>query len=359
MLPVDESVDTVDLDLHPNEASDLAVVPDGGLARFDQTFVTVLDEGVIEESIAVLGHRGDDVSEGWEPVRLSLAPTDHAGRTEDAEACDFWSEHLYVLGSHFGSKDGPLEAKRAWIARVRTSDFAAAVEGSKPPIEIARNRFGLHRAVNDRLRESGVELRELGPRARERLVLRTIERGAKKGKSWVARVREDDQPLNIEGCCFLEDGTLLLGLRCPVTASGHPLLVELRNLEAFFADPDSVPDLGAVWVLTDAGTREDPVGIRALHRTPDGHVHAIVGSLDALGKDSALVADHAAAGQAHCEHWELEVPGHRGGGVVEVGVKHGFPGERSVEGLAKMPSGPFLYVVDRDHNVHLRFLMTD
>ena len=30
MLPVDESVDTVDLDLHPNEASDLAVVPAAG-----------------------------------------------------------------------------------------------------------------------------------------------------------------------------------------------------------------------------------------------------------------------------------------------------------------------------------------
>jgi hypothetical protein len=184
MLPVDESVDTVDLDLHPNEASDLAVVP-GGLARYDQSFVTVLDEGVIEESIAVLGHRGGDVGSGWDAVRLTLEPTDHAGRTEDAEACDFWGEHLYVLGSHFGSKDGPLEAKRAWIARVRTADLAAAVDGSKPPIEIARNRFGLHRAVNDRLREAGVELRELGPRARERLVLRTIERGTNKVYSWV------------------------------------------------------------------------------------------------------------------------------------------------------------------------------
>ena len=130
MLPVDETVDTVDLDLHPNEASDLAVVP-GGLARYDQTFVTVLDEGVIEESIAILGHRGDDVTSGWDAVRLSLTPTDHAGRTEDAEACDFWGEHLYVLGSHFGSKDGPLEAKRAWIARVRTADLAAAVEGAE------------------------------------------------------------------------------------------------------------------------------------------------------------------------------------------------------------------------------------
>jgi hypothetical protein len=187
MLPVDETVDAVDLDLHPNEASDLAVVP-GGLPSYDQAFVTVLDEGVIEESIAVLGHRGSDLTQGWDAVRLSLTPTANAGRTEDAEACDFWGEHLYVLGSHFGSKDGPLEAKRAWIARVRTADLAAAVDGSKPPIEIARNRFGLHRAVNDRLRESGVELRELGPRARERLVMRTIERGTKKGKAWVSRV---------------------------------------------------------------------------------------------------------------------------------------------------------------------------
>ena len=355
---VDETVDAVDLDLHPNEASDLAVVP-GGIARFDQTFVTVLDEGVIEESIAILGHRGGDVTTSWEAVRLSFSPTSDAGRTEDAEACDFWGEHLYVLGSHFGSKDGPLEAKRAWIARVRTADLEAAASGEKPPIEIARNRFGMHRAINDRLREAGVPLRELGPRARERLVLNTIERGSKKGKAWAARVQPDDQPLNIEGCCFLADGTLLLGLRCPVSAAGDPLLVELLNFEAYFASPDSVPELGAVWTLTHAGTRDDPVGIRALHRTADGNVHAIVGSLDALGKDSALVFDHASAGQAHCEHWELEVPDHRGGGVVEVGQRHAFPGERSVEGLAKMPSGPFIYVVDRDHNVHLRFLMAD
>src|SRR5688500_3483158 len=107
----------VDLELHPNEASDLALVP-VAVDRFDQTFVTVLDEGVIEESIAVLGHSGDDVSTGWEAIRLSLTPTGSAGKTEDAEACDFFGEHLYVLGSHFGKKDGPLEAKRAWIARV-------------------------------------------------------------------------------------------------------------------------------------------------------------------------------------------------------------------------------------------------
>ena len=349
----------VDLELHPNEASDLAVVPPGLVDRFEQTFVTVLDEGVIEQSIAVLGHRGDDVEEGWEAIRLTLAPTGSAGKTEDAEACDFLGGSLYVLGSHFGKKDGPLEAKRAWIARVAAADLAAAIEGASPPIEIARNRFGLHRALNDRLLESGLALRALGPRARERLVLATIERGVSKGKNWAGRILDADQPINIEGCCFLEDGTLLLGLRSPVTAAGEPILVELRNVEAYFDDPDSPPELGAVWTLTCAGTPEDPVGVRALHRTDDGRLHAIVGSLDALGKDSALVFDHQSAGKAHCEHWSFRLPAHGGGGAIECRKTHEFPDERSVEGLAKMPSGPFLYVVDRDDNVHLRFLMTE
>ena len=351
--------DAVDLELHPNEASDLAVVDEGLVERFDQTFVTVLDEGVIEQSVAVLGHRGDDVMDNWEPVRLRLTPTDHGGRTEDAEACDFFGEHLYVLGSHFGSKDGPLEAKRAWIARVAKEDLAAAIDGAAPPIEIARNRFGLHRALNDRLLESGVALRELGPRARERLVRRTIERGEAKGKSWAGRIREGDQPINIEGACFLEDGTLLLGLRCPVSADGGPVLVELSDLEGYFAEPDAPPTLGDVWTLSCAGSPADPRGVRALHRTADGRIHAIVGSLDALGKDSALVADDATAGAAHCEHWEFRLPESGGGGVIECRKTHDFPDERSVEGLAKMPAGPFLYVVDRDDNVSLRFLMVE
>ncbi len=354
-----ETAEAIDLDLYPNEASDLAVAPGGLVALYDQTFVTVLDEGVIEESIAILGHRGDNPFEGWEAQRLRLSATVHAGRTEDAEACDFYGDHLYVFGSHFGSKDGPLEARRAWVARVAKADLPAAVGGKQSPVEIARNRFTLHRAINDRLRESGLALRELGPRARERLILRTIERAEKKQKAWAGRVRVDDQPINIEGMCFLADGTLLLGLRYPVTAGGEPILVELTDIEAFFADPGAPPALGAVWTLECEGSPDDPVGIRALHRSPDDRVHAIVGSLDALGKDSALVADHPAAGQAHCEHWAMRLPEHRGGGGVECRKIHSFPGERSVEGLAKMPSGPFLYVVDRDHNVHLRFLLAE
>jgi hypothetical protein len=358
-VAVAETADAIDLDLYPNEASDLAVVPGGLVAGYDQAFVTVLDEGVIEDSVALLGHGGDDPFGGWEAQRLRLSATVHAGRTEDAEACDFHRDHLYVFGSHFGSKDGPLQAGRAWVARVAKADLPAMVAGKRPQVEIARNRFSLHRAINDRLREAGPALRELGPRARERLILRTIKRAEKKQKAWAGRVREDDQPINIEGMCFLADGTLLLGLRYPVTAEGEPILVELVDIEAFFADPDVAPTLGAVWTLECAGSPDDPVGIRALHRTADDRVHAIVGSLDALGKDSALVADHPAAGRAHCEHWAMRLPKHRGGGVVECRKLHSFPGERSVEGLAKMPSGPFLYVIDRDHNVHLRFLLAE
>src|SRR4051794_29454046 len=200
-VAVTGTADAIDLDLYPNEASDLAVVPGGLVAGYDQAFVTVLDEGVIEDSVALLGHNGDDPFGGWEAQRLRLSATVHAGRTEDAEACDFHRDHLYVCGSHFGSKDGPLQARRAWVARVAKADLPAMVAGTRPPVEIARDRFSLHRAINDRLREAGPALRELGPRARERLIGRTIKRAEKKQKAWAGRVREDDQPINIEGMC--------------------------------------------------------------------------------------------------------------------------------------------------------------
>src|SRR5215217_4126053 len=69
-VAVTETADAIDLDLYPNEASDLAVVPGGLVAGYDQAFVTVLDEGVIEDSVALLGHRGDDPFGGWEAQRL-------------------------------------------------------------------------------------------------------------------------------------------------------------------------------------------------------------------------------------------------------------------------------------------------
>ena len=351
--------DAVDLELHPNEASDLAVVPAGLVERFDQTFVTVLDEGVIEESIAVLGHRGDDVDRrAGRRSGSSLTPTGNAGKTEDAEACDFFGEHLYVLGSHFGKKDGPLEAKRAWIARVAAADLAGGADGASPPIEIARNRFGLHRALNDRLlvRARAARARAAGarePRAGDDRA-RRVEGQELGGPD--PRRRPADQ----------HRGLLLPRGR---HAAARPALARDRRGRA---DPRRAAQprglLRRARTRRRARRRLDALVRRRARRTrwacarctgpPDGRLHAIVGSLDALGKDSALVFDHAERRQGALR--ALVVHAARGRRRrVECVKTHEFPDERSVEGLAKMPSGPFLYVVDRDDNVHLRFLMTE
>ena len=316
----------------------------------------MLDEGVIEASIAILGHRGDDVEQGWEAIRLELAPTGNAGKTEDAEACDFFGEHLYVLGSHFGKKDGPLEAKRAWIARVAAADLAAAADGASPPIEIARNRFGLHRALNDHL--AGLDLRALGPRARENLVLATIERGASEGQELGGedpRRRPADQ----------HRGLLLPRGR---HAAARPALAGDRRR---LADPRRAAQPRGLLRRSRlaAGARRGlDALVRRRAREPDGRARAGPhGATAACTRSPAASTRSArtrrscsttrAPGKAHCEHWTFTLP--EGGGAVECVKTHEFPDERSVEGLAKMPSGPFLYVVDRDDNVHLRFLMTE
>src|SRR3712207_8417273 len=44
-----------------------------------------------------------------------------------------------------------------------------------------------------------------------------------------------------------------LGVRYPVTADGHPMLIELADVDAIFDDPDAVPRCRNVWVLDDVG----------------------------------------------------------------------------------------------------------
>ncbi len=357
-----DGVDEVDLELAPNEASDLAAVPAGLLPDelgWDAAYVTVLDEGAAHESVAVLGHaRGAGHADGWDARRVALEPTGDTGRTDDAEACAFHDGWLVLAGSHFGSKDGPLQPRRAWFGRLRAGDLAAALAGERPPLELARNRFALHRAVNDALREAGVALQPLRGRARELLVDATVSRGEEGGKRWAGRVRPDDHPINVEGMEFRPSGELLLGLRYPVTEDGHPLLVAVEDVGALFAgDPEAVR-CGPVWSVR-AGRREDPVGVRGLHHGDGDALHLVVGSLDAEGKDSALVDERPEAGRAHCEHWVVELPAGAGPGELAARQVHTFPGLKTVEGIAQAPDGSFLYVVDQDHNVHLRFLLVD
>jgi hypothetical protein len=196
-------VHETDLQLQPNEASDLARVLDAAeLARrgWDRAFLTVLDEAHAEDALALLVHRaGAALGDGWEARRLrtTVMPAGAAARTEDAEACAVRNGVAYVLGSQFGKKAGPLAARRSWIARASEASLARAAAGERAELEIARLRFGLHRAVNDALAAAGVELLPLGPSARDAYVDATTATGrpsAGRGGSRPPTTRSTSRP---------------------------------------------------------------------------------------------------------------------------------------------------------------------
>jgi hypothetical protein len=235
----------------------------------------------------------------------------------------------------------------------------AALGGDRAaPLEIARLRFGLHRAVNDALSHSGIELIERGALTTERYIAATIARGATKAKRWAGRIRETDHPINVEGMEFRANGRLLLGLRYPVSAAGHPLLVEIDDVEALFADPDALPACSHVWELESAGDRREPMGIRALHTEGDDVFDAVVGDLDAAGKGATILEDHPHGGRAPSHHVRFSLP-RADGGSVRVDTVHEFGSIKRVEGIALAPDGHAHYVIDEEGHVALRTLLLE
>ncbi|MDQ4071513.1 MAG: DUF4185 domain-containing protein [Actinomycetota bacterium] len=352
-----------DLHLEPNEASDLCGLRSESLRAdrgWDRAFVTVLDEAPAEEAIAVLGHAdGAEPGERWEALRVPAKPSCRRGKTDDAEACARHDGWIYLLGSQFGKKGGPLQASRSWLARVREDEIDDALEGGEASLEVAWLRFGLHRAVNDALAGSQVELIERGPQTSQAYIDATIAEGARKKKRWAGRVQASDHPINVEGADFRADGNLLLGLRYPVTAAGEPLLVELEGIEALFDDPEAVPQAAAVWVLEGAGSSDEPAGVRALESEGGDRFDALLGDLDSAGKGACILADHPEGGRALSRHVRFELPLVARGGPVAAQTVHEFEELRRVEGVAPGPDGHFHYVVDMDGQVSLRTLLSD
>lgn len=351
-----------DLHLEPNEASDLSRVFDQpALDRhgWDRAFVTVLDEAAAEDALALLVHtKGAALDDGWQAIRVHAdpEPPEDRGRTEDAEACARRDGTIYILGSQFGKKTGPLSAKRSWIARVSEEELEHAATGGRTKLEIARLRFGIHRAVNDAI--AGLDLIPLGAGAKQVYVDATIAKGEREAKRWAGRLRPEDHPINIEAAEFRANGNLLLGLRYPVTADGHPILVELHDVDALFADPDATPTHGNVWVLTDVGSPEAPAGVRGLDSAGDDTFEAVIGDLDATGKSATVLDDHPHGAIAASEHVRFTLPATDGGGVGSKALHH-FGDLRRVEGVALDDEGHAHYVIDEEGRVALRTLIFD
>lgn len=351
----------VDMHLEPNEASDLCPFENREVLErngWDLAYITVLDETSVEQAIVLLGHRtGEPLTEAWSSHRIPCVPTRAQGKTEDAEACARWDGAIYVVGSQYGSGDGPLQPKRAFLARLREDDLRGDLAETRPILEVARNRFLVHRAINEALRGRSIELPEIGKKVRKAFIEATIDRGEKKGKRWAGRVQAGDVPINVEAATFRPDGTLLLGLRYPCTADGEALLVQLDGVDRLIDAEDAAPHVSGIWTLGGMGSPDQPVGFRALHTDGGDLYHAVVGNLDSNDKDSVLIDAVPEAGAAMSHYVRFRLPEDMQGGRVEDVEHMAESGDlRTIEGLATAPDDKLVYVADDDHRIHLRFL---
>ncbi|MDQ3912514.1 MAG: DUF4185 domain-containing protein [Actinomycetota bacterium] len=351
----------LELNLHPNEASGLLAVEDGPLLEargWDLAFWAVLDEGKIEDCVAVIGHRrGAAIGEGWEIERLHAEPIGDAGKTEDAEAVTRHGGWVYIFGSHFGSKSGPLQPKRGFVARFREDEVGHAAQDPAMGMEISRDAFLMHRLINDAFKAGGPDLIPLGPNSHASLIEATIERGERENKRWAGLVRQGDYPINVEGAAFREGGTLLLGLRFPVSAEGYPVLVELEGIERLFEAGEEPPEVVGFWVVDAVGREGEIAGVRdlAVLRIERGEeLHLVTGNVDSRDKNSVLIQDYPGGHNTVATHFRCALPSDARSGTLEGEFVREFPDLPRVEGIAITDGGRFFYVTDEDEGVHLR-----
>jgi len=358
--PSDE-LHRLNLNLYPNEASGLLTVENGALLEahgWDFAFWVVMDEGSVEDCVGVIGHeKGAAVENGWQIDRFCARLKGHAGNTEDSEAVARNHGWIYVFGSHFGGKSGPLEPKRGFIARFREDEVHHAFEDPAVEMDIYRDSFVFHRILNDALKESGLDLIPLGPESYKALIEATINRGKKKDKNWSGLVREDDYPLNVEGAAFRSKGTLLLGLRFPTTAEGHPIVMEIEGIERLFEPGDETPEVRGFWTVDAVGRGGQMAGIRDLSVITTGdreELHLVTGNVDSKKGGSVLIQDYEAGRDTVATHFRCVLPPREKSGALKAEFVREFPELPRVEGIAIADEGRFFYVTDEDEGVHLR-----
>jgi hypothetical protein len=302
-----------------------------------EAYWTAIDEGPASECLGIVARIGHGAGE-WRvkpvPVRLDRG----SRKTRDVEALARFDGWVYLIGSQYGRPGGPLESRRSFLARFREPKGASA---ETVRMEVVRDRFRLHRAINDALAESRLPLAPLSEKAERDFIRHTCDVGRRRHKAWADRIQLGDLPLNLEGAAFDDQGGLLLGLRFPVTASGQPIIVELKELEGAFRSAAWWPALRAIRVLTGAGSPRAPVGIRDLELSGDD-LHVLVGGIDPELVDHAPPPS-ARSFQHRVGRWARESEA----ASVPTRLVRRFPPGQRVEGLAADGAGGFAYVADR------------
>ena len=318
---------------HPhNEASALAAIHDHALLEafgWDLAFWIASDEKPAHEALAALGRNRDGT---WSvaPLQTKASKSSTRKEAEDCETIARAGSWIYVLGSQFGSKKGVLQPKRHFVLRFNEAE----VHDMTVEIDLARAPFVLHRLINDALRERRIPLIARN----DSFIEETIKAG--RSKKWKKLVDPDDHPINVEGATFLPNGHLLLGLRYPTTADGHPILVEVERIDALFEGEQ--PRVASVWIITDTGASDAPAGVRELDAR-GAAIHVITGDLDNPG----------VSGGAPNEHVVIRVPQTRRklARLTSKRVRK-LPAGSNVEGLAVQDDGSVWYVHD-DEEIRL------
>jgi Protein of unknown function (DUF3616) len=343
---------------HPSsEASGLLSIQNRSVLEahgWDAGFWICGDERPVHKALGALGRRDGLLSrDGWEVRQVPGAfSTPKNKRTEDCEAMARRGSWIYIFGSHFGTKSGPLQSRRHFVARFDESRIQGSLDEAEIPIEIARGGFRLHRLINDAFHAAGLELIERGEEV-ARCMRQTLKKGRKKGKRWVRRIQEEDYPTNIEGVSFRDDGSLLLGLRYPVTRDGHPILVELDDVDKLFRGASLQPIVRHLWILENLGSPDEPRGVRGLESFK-GQYHVVTGTIDSTPEESAALHDHPEGDRARSRHHRFALPEVRiCTGVATELVDPLEDQDKRVEGLSVDDDGRFRYVID-DEKIRLR-----
>jgi len=302
-----------------------------------EAYWTAIDEAPASECLAIVARIGPGAGE-WRIKPVAVRLDRGSRKTQDAEGLARFDGWVYLIGSHYGRPGGPLESRRSFLARFREPTGAPA---QAVRMEVVRDRFRLHRAINDALAVSRLPLARLSEKASRDFIRRTRTLGRRQHKAWADRILPGDLPLNIEGAAFDDRGGLVLGLRFPVTASGQPIIVELAELDGAFRSAGWWPVVRAIRVLTGAGSPRAPVGIRDLELS-GADLHVLVGGIEPELVDHAPQPS-ARSFQHRVGHW---TKGAEASKLPTRLVRRFRPGQR-VEGLAGDGAGGFAYVAER------------